>query len=114
MVTGRVVVEFNRFADLAAALPRETAAVTGKTVLDLEAEIKQNIVGVDAIDTGFMLNRTHGHPADGTVTNDAEYVFHVNDGTTRMPARPFIEPAAEAVAPQYAAALEQMLGRIGG
>lgn len=43
-----------------------------------------------------------------TIGYSAEYAAYVELGTRRMPARPFLRPAFDAVAPQIAKALERV------
>lgn len=92
----------------------------------LEAEAKQNVERMQAVDTGFLLNsiysttrRAGGHDdamsaaksrnaravmlpevrlnaAEAAVAAGAEYAVHIEYGTARMPARPFMRQAVAA------------------
>lgn len=108
-----VTTKYNHFGPMAIRTPRLLDAIVVKATADTEAHIKANIVAVDAVDTGNMLNTTQGHHEPGsfhgTVDTAAEYWVHVNYGTHKMAARPFREPAIDAVAPGYHAAIKQAL-----
>jgi HK97 gp10 family phage protein len=112
VITGEVTITSDRLPAIAAALPREAQAVTGKMTMDLEGEIKQTIDAVGAVDTGHMMNTVQGHPEDGTVTTGAPYWELVDKGTAKMPARPFVDPSVDALRPALEAAVRQMLGRL--
>lgn len=109
----------NGFSSEVERIRQGAALVVGKTTLDLEAAIKDNITAVDAIDTGTMLNTTTGihEPGslDGIVTTDATdehdrtYWQDVNYGTHKMAARPFVEPSVDSVQPAFDAAMAEVV-----
>lgn len=105
MVTGEIVIVSDGFAELARVFPARAAAVVGETALDLAGEIKANIVAVDAIDTGLMMNSTQAEHQPGSLEADvftaAEYWKPVNYGTATTPGRPFVEPAEDTVRPRF-------------
>lgn len=113
-----VTIKSNNLGKLAAKLPGLADLIVAKTTMDLEAEIKQNIVAVDAIDSGNMLNTTQGHHEPGSIKGHvdtaAEYWVHVEFGTHNMAGRPFVLPAKDAIEPGYHAAIKQGIERVGG
>lgn len=118
----------SRLAELQDALGGDevgNALLAGAFVL--EAEAKQNVERMRAVDTGFLLNsiystvgaRAGGHgdavsaaksrnqraemlpevrlnAAEAAVAAGAEYAVHIEYGTARMPARPFMRQAVAA------------------
>jgi len=107
-----VTIQSNRLGALAAAVPGKTRALVARTVLDLEAQEKQTIVAVGAVDTGELLNSVQGTltgDTSGEVTVGAAHGRFVNDGTVRMPARPFVEPSVDVIRPQFAAGAAKLI-----
>lgn len=112
MATIDVQLQGQSFTQYAAEAQAGIAAAVGESTFDLEAEIKAGIQRVDAIDTGLMLNSTQGSydgGMDGDVVTAADYWRHVNYGTAVQPARPFVEPAVDAVAPRHEQRLRHAL-----
>lgn len=73
---------------------REASNVVFKTVKDIETDAKD----LAAVDTGKMRASTKGKMTgklSGEVNVGAEYAPHVEYGTEKMDAQPFITPAAE-------------------
>jgi len=71
-----------------------------KTAHDVEAEAKVIVILKDIIDTGATLNSIQVHPVAGErfarrVGPTTDYAIHLELGTHRMAARPFMTPAAE-------------------
>lgn len=107
----------NRLDELADAMGgNEVAAALLAGAFVLEAEAKQNVQRMKAIDTGFMLNSIYSSDgndsgyrpggdrmlpeykppkAAAAVCVGAEYGMYVEYGTIRMPARPFMRQAVE-------------------
>ena len=96
-----------------ARLPGEASRVVRGHGLQMEAEAKQNIVAMGAIDTGYMLGSVgiiEQSALSVTVAVGAEeYPFYVEYGTSKMEARPFWRRARETVTPQFRDAAEKLL-----
>lgn len=107
-----VTIKFNRFPEIAAAMPEKTKAVVAKTAFDVEAHAK-NVVPVD---TGALKNSISTEfENDGLtaiIAPHMEYAAFVEYGTRRMSAQPYMTPAAEAVRPAFIGAMKQMLQEI--
>ena len=108
-----VTIKFNRFPEIAAALPEKTTTVVAKTAFDVQAHA-QNVVPVD---TGNLKNSiATSFENDGLtaiVAPHTEYAAYVEFGTRRMSAQPYMTPAAERVRPVFIAAMKKMLAEIG-
>ena len=96
-----------------ARLPGEASRVVRGHGLQMEAEAKQNIVAMGAVDTGYMLGSVgiiEQSALSVTVAVGAEeYPFYVEYGTSKMEARPFWRRARETVTPQFRDAAEKLL-----
>ena len=96
-----------------AQLPGEASRVVRGHGLQMEAEAKQNIVAMDAVDTGYMLGSVgiiEQSALSVTVAVGAEeYPFYVEYGTSKMEARPFWRRARETVTPLFRDAAEKLL-----
>ena len=57
-----------------------------------------------ANDTGYLASNIHAVPSktglSGAVESRAEYSIHLEFGTSKMAARPFMQPSADAVRPK--------------
>lgn len=107
-----ISVTFNRFPEIAEAMPESTKAVVRKAGFDIEGHAK-NMVPVD---TGALKNSINTEFEKGGLTAivapHMEYAAFVEYGTRRMSAQPYMTPAAEAVRPSFIAAMKQMLEEI--
>ena len=96
-----------------ARLPGEASRVVRGHGLQMEAEAKQNIVAMGAVDTGYMLGSVgiiEKSALSATVAVGAEeYPVYVEYGTSKMEARPFWRRARETVAPLFRDAAEKLL-----
>ena len=96
-----------------AQLPGEASRVVRGHGLQMEAEAKQNIVAMDAVDTGYMLGSVgiiEQSALSVTVAVGAEeYPVYVEYGTSKMEARPFWRRARETVTPLFRDAAEKLL-----
>ena len=96
-----------------ARLPGEASRVVRGHGRQMEAEAKQNIVAMGAVDTGYMLGSVgiiEQSALSVTVAVGAEeYPFCVEYGTSKMEARPFWRRARETVGPQFRDAAEKLL-----
>lgn len=106
----RVVID-NRSRILPGMENRAEDAVA-KAAHDIEAGAKANIVSLGLIDTGNMLNSVRAMqvgPLHWRVEVGAFYgIFH-ELGTVRLPARPFLFPAAEAVSGAFLQAMSRLV-----
>lgn len=125
---------FNHFAEIAEQLHQAESQIVRKTAFDLQAAMQSRIRANGQIATSFMLNSVYTVTSEGStyrgganalpqvdkpeddltayVAVAAVYGWWQNYGTTRIPARPFVEPAAASVLPSFEAALgkiEEML-----
>lgn len=124
-----ISVTFDKFPQIAAALPARTSQVVRKAALDIEAQAKNRA----PVDTGTLKNSIQmnmepmaleaevaaGNESspygkqrkDGSisrsVTPSVEYAIYVEFGN-----QPFLTPAAEAVRPAFIGAMKQMLQEI--
>ena len=107
-----VSVTFNRFPEIAAALPEKTKVVVAKVARDIEADAK-NVVPVD---TGNLKNSIdvefENDGLTAIVAPHTEYAAFVEFGTRRMSAQPYMIPAAERNRPAFIAAMKQMLKEV--
>ncbi len=96
-----------------AQLPGEASRVVRGHGLQMEAEAKQNIVAMGAVDTGYMLGSVgiiEQSALSVTVAVGAEeYPVYVEYGTSKMEARPFWRRARETITPQFRDAAEKLL-----
>ena len=99
-----------------ARLPGEASRVVRGHGLQMEAEAKQNIVAMDAIDTGYMLGSVgiiEQSAMSATVAVGAEYGPYVEYGTAHatysIAPRPFWRRAKETVTPLFRDAAEKLL-----
>lgn len=113
MPRSRMIIESSRFRELAERAPMKAAAAVGESALDLEGAIKDGITAVKAVKSGHMRRTTQAlhEPGDlaADVVTQAEYWKHVNDGTHKMAARPFVEPAVDLVQPRHNARVAKAL-----
>lgn len=101
-LTWRVVQ--NDFPKIIRGMEQKADAFVAKTAMDLEAHAK----GIVAVDTGTLKNSIQAiriGSAHWRVVVNADYGVYVEWGTVNMPARPFIQPAVQAVTPAFLRAL---------
>jgi len=78
-----------------------------KAAFDIEGQAK----AVVPVDTGFLKNSISVEPAGDLtayVGPHAEYSVHVEYGTSRSRAQPYMRPAAERVRPAFIEAMKQI------
>ncbi|MDQ5960160.1 MAG: hypothetical protein QG592_1242 [Pseudomonadota bacterium] len=104
-----VTIKFNRFPEIAAALPGQTKAVVRKAAFDVEGQAKNRVpVDTGALKSSILTEIENGGLA-AEVAPHENYALFVELGTRRMSAQPYMIPAADAVRPAFIAACEQML-----
>lgn len=99
--------------DAETLVPRASEAVR-KVTIDTQADSMRNVVAMDAVDTGNMLNSHQVAFANGglrgAVVVTASYSVFVHDGTSRMPPRPFLGRATDRNKPLFYKAMAQLGG----
>ncbi len=126
MSKSTIVISFNHFPEIAAALPDETSAVVRKVAFDVEASAKMLV----PVDTGNLKNSIrmamdndglgatvdiepgHTPPGRNSTTTSAEYAPLVEFGEKGRPGKPFMTPAAEMNQPKFESAMKQLLQRL--
>lgn len=133
---------YNHFPQIANALDDVLGQVVRKTAFDLQANMQAQIRANHQIDTGFMVNSVYVRTSESSTysnTGDAQkkgqvkldeveappdthtayvgvgasYGWYQNYGTSRMPARPFLEPSVEITRPSFEAALARVEDALG-
>lgn len=121
---------FNHFAQIAEAFKPAISQVVRKTALDIQAQAASRA----PVDTGFLRSSVytvtsegssyhsgdHMLPEVGAPPDDqsayaavgAEYGVYVNYGTSHMSARPFWEPAIDAVRPGFESAVSAIQAKL--
>lgn len=135
-----VSITFNRFPEIAAALPEKTDIVVRKTAFDVEGQAKMRAaVDTGALKSSIYVTLGNGESTYGQAVADAlsanpnagivpefpkppeheavigpsvDYGVHVEYGTSRMSGQPFMIPAAEVLRPAFIAAMKQMLQEV--
>ena len=111
-MSATVVIKFDHFPEIAAAMPEKASAVVRKASFDIEGQAKNRV----PVDTGALKNSIstefENNGLTGIIAPHMEYATFVEFGTKRMSAQPYMIPAAEAVAPAYIEAMKQMLQEI--
>ena len=104
-----VSITFNKFPEIAQAMPGKTAQVVKTTAFNVEADAKNTV----PVDTGALKNSIDTDIAGGglsaTVAPHTEYAQFVEFGTRRMSAQPYMTPAAERNREPFTMAMTQML-----
>ena len=98
----------NRFPEIGSALESRVETVVKKATFDVEAHAS----AIVKVDTGFLKSTIGAEVegASGVINVGADYGPHVEYGTYKMAAQPFLNPAVEAVRPSFNAALRQIFG----
>lgn len=95
------------------AMPRARQAMK-KALIDIQAGAMLRA----PVDTGYLrehiIVRTQGNGAfaKGWVGATANYAEHVENGTRKMRAQPFLRPATDIVLPGYEASMEQLVAEL--
>lgn len=134
---------YNHFPQIANALDDVLSQVVRKTAFDLQANMQAQIRANHQIDTGFMWGSVYVRTSDestysGTMEPQkkgqhkldeveappdkhtayvgvgASYGWYQNYGTSRIPARPFLEPSIAITMPAFEEALARVDEKIKG
>lgn len=127
-----ITVKYNNFAKIAAALPKATGVIVKKTAFDLLAASQSSMEGqksghmygahqasapgeAPAVQTGYLKGSQFVEMDTDTtaiVGVGAEYGIHLEFGTVKMMARPFLRPAAEKVRAPFVYAMSKLEERL--
>lgn len=106
----RIIMEVGRndIGRIADGLSAAVADEVRKTCFDIEATAKMKV----AVDTGNLMNSIVADVdgLNGTVSTGVDYAAHQEYGTHKMPAHPYMTPAAEAAYPDFVAGVRKALG----
>lgn len=87
--------------------------------IEAEAHAKEIITEKGAVDTGrlrnsitYQVGETNSKEPCVYVGTNVKYALWVEDGTSRMKARPYLKPAVENFGDQYKEIVERSLGKI--
>ena len=129
-----VTISYNRFDAIARQLPEATGEVVEDTILRIEERIKVGMAGpksgrlygrhqasapgeMPAVDLGNLVANVNAEMVDQTNgivhTGSVDYAVHLEYGTVRMAARPFMTPAAEAERPAFLRGMQELEERLG-
>lgn len=104
-----IQIVFDKFPIIAAQYPEKTSMAVRKAAEDIEARAKEEA----PVDTGNLRNSIKTESSsDGlsaAVGTHVEYGIYQEFGTYKMPAHPYMRPAAEAVEPSFIEALKEIL-----
>lgn len=94
-----VVVAYDRIPGICDAARGRAIAAVARAVFDIEGKAKANA----PVDTGNLRDSITGEASglEGTVATGVEYASYQEFGTSRMPAHPYMIPAATAAAPAF-------------
>ena len=115
----RIVVDSALLDKVVATLPDLLADVVAVAAHNVESRAKAIIVEKRIIDTGATLNSTQARRVEGDrfawrVGPTTEYAPFLEFGTTRMAARPFMVPAAEAEREPFNNAVKAVIEKAAG
>lgn len=124
---------YNHFPQIANAFDEVLSQVVRKTAFDLQGNMQAQIRANNQIDTGFMVNSVYVRTSEESTYSMSEplkkgqhkldeveapedkhtafvgvaasYGWYQNYGTSRIPARPFVEPSVEITRPSFEAAI---------
>lgn len=99
---------FNDLPRLVDGMAARAAEEVAKTTFDIEAGAKAKA----PVDTGNLMNSITAEVdgLTGTVSTNVEYAPYQEYGTSKMPAHPYMTPAAEAAWPDFLAGMTKVAG----
>jgi HK97 gp10 family phage protein len=103
-----VSIVFNGLPALTGELRQRAAKIVRATALDVANDAKQRA----PVDTGTLrrsITTEFAGPLSARVGPSVDYGIHVEYGTRRMAARPYLTPAAEAARPRFVEAMTKLL-----
>lgn len=106
-----VEVVFDHFPALAAKMPEAVRQIVQETILAIETGAKLKC----PVDTGALrasLVSEMTGDTSGQVATNIEYSTYVEFGTSKMGARPYMTPAAEAERRHYMKKMTELEGRL--
>lgn len=102
-----VTIKHNHLGKIAAASRSLLSQIVRKGAFDVEAHAEMLVpVDTGALKASIQTEQTGDLSA--AVTAGMDYAQHVEYGTTRAPAQPYMTPAADAVRPGFIAAVKQV------
>lgn len=110
-ITVRARVTHNRLPEAIAKMPGAVSAAVRKTAFDIQTDAQLNLINEGAVDTGTLLNsvQVKAKEFSAEIGPHTEYAYFVEFGTRKMPARPYMIPAADKNEPKFIEAIEQVL-----
>ena len=109
-MTAKVVVEikFDKLPELEGLLLERAAQAVTRAASDIEEHAKA-VVPVDTGNLKSRISTKQEGPVSASVgSRGVDYGIHVEYGTYKMRAQPYMRPAAERVRPAFIAAMEQI------
>lgn len=109
--------KLDRWDTVIARFPQATANIIGKVTADAYARSQVTVpVRKDQrrVRGGFLKNSGtySSHGQEGEIRYTAYYAGYVHEGTSKMPARPFLRDAVEGIVPQMLLAFRQLEGML--
>lgn len=103
----KLTTERNSLPQLPAMLERGASMLTQKSATDAANHARTNIVDMSAVDEGELLGSVSDEGNRTTVS--APHAQWVNDGTSRMAARPFWDQTLATMEGEFAGGAEKLL-----
>lgn len=96
-------------------LATQAPEIAGRILDDAALRVERDAKLACPVDTGRLRAsiQVGGDGLERTVSTNVEYAPHVEFGTRRRSAKPYLFPAAEAERPRLAKALEAALAKLG-
>jgi HK97 gp10 family phage protein len=109
----RTVVEivYNHFPEIARKMPVACGRIVQETLFEIETFAKI----VVPVDTGALrasIQTEMDSQTSGSVFTNQEYAHFVELGTSKMPARPYMTPAAEQARPKFMSKMQDLESRL--
>lgn len=100
MINATIEIKINKLPGMAISLNRRVAEICESAAFACEAQAKVNA----PVDTGFLRNSIQAspeNPQSWIVAVGADYGIHLEFGTGKQPAQPYLTPASESVRPVF-------------